>query len=191
MKKIVLAILAFTLLWGCSKKDPYQGTALVKADMSGYTGLNDEDHVFFESNTMDFLTRLNWKETFTAYFGFDTCPWCNAVIQILDDTAKEYDQKIFYINTRANGESNNMEIPNYEDLVDQVGQYFSYDADGKRHLYTPFVMFIKDGEVVYTCGVIDDYEDVSQEMTDEQKQKQKEAYESGFQALLESEESNK
>lgn len=187
MKKILLVALALVMLVGCSGKsaDQYQGTSLVKADMSGYEGLKDEDHVFLESNTMDFLTRYNWKETFTAYFGFDSCPWCNAVIQILDDSAKEYDQSVLYINTRANGEANNMEIPNYEDLVDQIGQYFPYDADGKRHLYTPFVIFVKNGEVVYTFGTLDDYEDASQEMTQEQKERQKEAYEKGFRLLEE------
>ena len=42
-----------------------------------------------------------------------------------------------------------MDMKDYDVVVNLFGQYLQYDDDGKKHLYTPHVFFIKDGDVVY------------------------------------------
>jgi len=113
------------------------------ADMSGYgiTGV----HHFVESNAKEVVDKLNNGESFIVLFGFDTCPNCLEAVPVLNEVSKDYDYNILYVNTRANGESSNIEIPNYDLLVEAIGDYFATDEDGTPHLYVPFVMFVKDG----------------------------------------------
>ena len=54
----------------------------------------------------------------------------------------------------------------YDVVVNLFGQYLQYDDNGKKHLYTPHVFFIKDGDVVY------EVEGVNEQL--------KENYEKGF-----------
>lgn len=174
LKKILLTLSLIVLTSCTSSKE-----TVTYADMSDYEGLEGENSVFVASDVDDFLNRYENKETFIAYFGFSTCPWCNQIIQMLHDTAKKYDTDIYYIDTRANGEESNLEIQNYDDLVDTVGEYFDYDNDGLRHLYTPFVFFIENGEVKTTVTTLKTEED-----SDKIDSKlQSEAYEEGFASI--------
>ena len=69
---------------------------------------------------------------------------------VLNDVAKENHAEVAYINTRKNAAwQSNMDMKDYDVVVNLFGQYLQYDDDGKKHLYTPHVFFIKDGDVVY------------------------------------------
>lgn len=175
MLKKILITFSLILLSACTST---KETASY-VDMNDYEGFEGENTVFVASDVEDFLTRYENKETFIAYFGFSSCPWCNQIIQMLHDTAKVYDTDIYYIDTRANDEESNLEIPNYEDLVDAVGEYFDYDNDGLRHLYTPFVFFIEDGEVKETVTTIKEEDD--SDVVD--LEKEQELYNNGFESI--------
>lgn len=176
LKKILLVVLLF--ITGCSSKP----SSYTKADMSGYEDFNDEEHVFYEMNVKEMVDKIDKNETFVVYFGFSECPWCNVAMPILNEAAKEYDSIVYYIDTRSNEEwESNVDIDDYDLVVDHLGEYLEYDDEGKKHLYTPHVFFIKNGEVVKEHeGTIDGKTD---EMTVQDKEQLKQIYEEGFEEL--------
>ena len=146
------------------EKDEKQGCDVLEcgkyADLSGYEGFAGDNEVFYEITPDEFIEKFDAEESFIVYFGFEKCPWCNAVISVLHEVADENDVDIAYINTRANEEwSSNMDIDRYDDIVERVGDCFDLDDDGKQHLYVPMVIAVRKGSVVgYHEGATDSYE---------------------------------
>lgn len=180
-------VLLFTVFsFGCAAA-PELGS---KADMSGYEGLTDKtDHVFIVSDAKDFLERMDNKETFIAYFGFDKCPWCNSMISILNDLGKEYGQEILYINTRPTKKvTANNQIDNYEQLFNRIGEYWDINPEtGENYMYVPFVIFVKEGNVVSShMGTIEDHIPDLSNMSEEQQNKLTNIYREGFKTAIES-----
>ncbi len=157
IKKII--VVCMVLLCGCTK------TTTHKSDMSGYEGFTDENHVFYDMTVKDMISKMNQKDTFVVYFGFSECPYCIQAMPILNTVAKENNQTIGYINTRKDSSwESNTDIDDYDEVVDIFGEYLEYDDEGKKHLYTPHVFFIKEGNVVYQFeGVSDTLSDIYQE----------------------------
>lgn len=183
-KHLLLLLLPLTLLvCGCAAT-PSIGS---KADMTGYEGLTDKtDHVFIVSDANDFIKRLDQKDTFVAYFGFNTCLWCNSMISILNDLGKEYNQEILYINTRPNKRvTANNQIDHYDELYSRIGEYWNIDPEtGDNYLFVPFVAFVKNGQVIVSHmgtveGHIPDMMDLTQEHVEELTQ----IYSNGFSRL--------
>ena len=153
-----------------------------KSDMTGYPDFADTDHVFIDSNVKDVVNRYQKGETFAVFFGFSNCPWCREAMPLLNEVAKENGRKVYYVNTRAKeGITSNTEIDDYDLLVENLGEFFPYDNDGIRHLYVPFVFFIKDGVVVsYHEGTTDDHDATERKMTPEEQDELISIYEEGF-----------
>lgn len=170
------------LLAGCSANETKTTWEKVKSDMSGYSTLTDEEHVFYDLTVKDMAEMMDEGETFVVYFGFDHCAWCLEAVPLLNEAAKEAEMTVGYINTRADEEwQSNLDIDDYDLVVEKLGDYLSYDNDGVKHLYTPFVCFIKDGSVVYTHeGTIPDHNAKEETLTDEEKEEVKGYYEHGF-----------
>lgn len=183
MKKTVMCLLAAAALAGCTGT-PVKDE-IVKSDMSGYTTLEDDDHVFYDLSVKQMAEKMDEKETFTIYFGFDHCAWCLEAVPILNATAKNYDMQVGYINTRADEKwQSNLDIDDYDIVVEKLGEYLEYDNDGIRHLYTPHVFFIKDGQVVSDhSGSIEGHNAKEESLSEGEKKQLREIYEEGFEAL--------
>ena len=141
---------AVILLAGCGKKKfnlvPLTGEP---RDMSGYLALYDEEPVYYDLDVDGMLTAMKQKKSFVVYFGYPECEWCMEVVPILNQAAKENEMQVGYINTRSNPEwTKNTQIDGYDDLIQVIGEYLEYDADGVRHLYVPTVFFIREGKVI-------------------------------------------
>ena len=65
MKKTVMCLLAAAALAGCTGT-PVKDE-IVKSDMSGYTTLEDDDHVFYDLSVKQMAEKMDEKETFTVY----------------------------------------------------------------------------------------------------------------------------
>lgn len=190
MKKSIYRFLAVVLLLftaltaGCSAA-PGLGSM---ADMSGYEGLTDkENHVFIVSDVDDFIKKMEQRESFVAYFGFDTCPWCNSVISILNDLGKENNQEILYINTRPNKQvTANNQLDNYDKLYSRIGEYWEPNLEtGENYLFVPFVIFVKNGEVAAShMGTVEGHLANIQELTEDQAYELREIYKEGFNSLI-------
>lgn len=147
----------------------------VVVDMSDYKGMEQDDHMFVYCNSEDYLEMIENEETFVVYFGQDQCGYCNKVIQILNDVAKEYETSVYYINTRENGETLNSDIPHYEEVLATVSDLISENEDGEKYLYTPSVIFVVNGVAKKFVGAV-----ASNDDTGIDNEAQKKYYEEGF-----------
>lgn len=180
LKTLLITLIFTVLLTGCQKEPQY-----TPSDMSGYEGFTDTEHVFVEGDVKTFAQMMDQKKSFVAYFGFTKCPWCVSAVPVLNEVAKENKMNVFYINTRKNPEwKSNIDIDDYDLFVEKMDAYLDYDDDGIKHLYTPFVVFVKKGEVYLAHqGTVENHDATIREMNEEESQQLKEIYTDGFQNI--------
>jgi predicted bacteriocin transport accessory protein len=193
IKKILSTVMAAVLLAGCSagsvssasSASSEKESSYPKSDMSGYEGFTDENHVFVDMTVKEMAADMDAGKTFVVYFGFSNCPWCKEAMPVLNDTAKENDMKVGYINTRADSSwTSNTDIDDYDVVVERLSDYLEYDDDGKKHLYTPDVYFIKDGKVVMNHeGTLDGQNAKTSSLTDDETKELAADYQEGFDKL--------
>lgn len=161
MKKLLLLLLTILLsisLFACQKENEDEGNkgcdiqeeCNEEADMSEYElYVDSEDYVYVKANAKDMVRKMDNKDTFVIYFGFAKCPWCRDLMPILNEASKRMLQKeVLYVNTRENPEwKSNLDIDDYDLFVEKADEYLDYDENNIKHLYTPMVFFIKNGEI--------------------------------------------
>lgn len=151
-----------------------------RADMSSYEGFMDHEHQFIEVPMKDFLLKLDSGATGIYYFGYTTCPWCVEAVPIMNEVAKEFDFHIFYIDKKA-------ETTKEEDskaIEARIPDKLDKDDDGNPHLYVPYVITIKDGEITsYHTGTVDSHDAHERKMTNEEKAELKKIYQDMFQTI--------
>lgn len=210
MKRTALFIISFFLLTGCSSAASSSSSGSVrmgcewgesscntlaassepdsqigqKADMSSYESYNaDTRYVFVVSDVEHMLKRMQNGETFVTYFGFSACPWCRDAMPILNETAASFNQEVDYIDTRSDPAwESNLDLKDYDKLVEAIGDLFPTDDDGKAHLDVPFVVFFKDGKVAYSTSY-PQYDAHERKINEEEAEEEKENYTKGFEAL--------
>ncbi len=158
MKKLLTVLLAtffalsLSTLTSCrtTKTGADGSPAADKADMSAYATYDEaEDYVFVKSDIKDMKRRTDDKETFVIYFGFARCPWCRDLMPVLNEAAKKTGNKtVYYADTRANKEwKSNIDMDDYDLLVDMAFDYLPYDENNIKHLDAPTVYFVKAGKI--------------------------------------------
>ncbi len=151
---------------------PFDGRDL--ADLSGYESMGDYDgDTMLVLTTMDEVDELMENdESFAVMFSYENCPYCNLLMPYVNEAAAEAGVRVGYIDTRSNPEwMSNMDIDDYDKVVDRFGRYLSEDDDGKEHLYTPDMYFIKNGRVkARHDGVTEGADDPEQELTSSQEE---------------------
>lgn len=85
------------------------------------------------------MEKLENKETFVLYIGRDTCKWCHYLRQTQDFVLKDLGEKVVYLNSEVRDELTQKE---FDLLVDKLGI-----------VYVPYVVVIKDGEVLKGSGL--------------------------------------
>lgn len=185
MKKAISVLLMAALASGCASAAVEPQDEKTASDMSGYATLTDTDHVFYDMSVKQMAQAMDDGETFVVYFGFETCSWCLEAVPLLNETAKQYDTQVGYINTRANEEwTSNLDIDDYDLVVEKLGDHLEYDNDGIKHLYTPHVFFIKEGKVVFDHeGTIEGHNAKEESLSEEEKDTVRDYYKEGFEAL--------
>ena len=164
---------------------PYAGKTT--ADLSGYEGVADsgEPARMVETNVAEAVSYMNNKETFALLLGYEDCDWCQLIFPYVNEAAAEAGQTMGYIDTRKDPSwMNNMDIDDYDLFVEYFGEYLEDDEDGKPHLYTPDLYFIRNGQIVARYdGTVEGMEDPEREMSGSQKEKVKKALADGFAAM--------
>lgn len=150
---------------------PFDGRDL--ADLSGYESMGDYDgDTMLVPTTMTEVDELmDDDESFAVMFSYEDCPYCNMLMPYVNEAAAEAGVRVGYIDTRSNPEwMSNMDIDGYDKVVDRFGRYLSEDDDGKEHLYTPDMYFIKNGRVkARHDGVTEGADDPERELTSDQE----------------------
>ncbi len=182
---IVLILLGMT---GCVKKEePVNGCDISEecsepADMSGYEYYAEsEDYVYVKSSVKDMAEMMDEGKSFVIYFGFARCPWCRDAMPVLNEAAKETGtDTVYYVDTRAKEEwKSNLDIDDYDLFVEKAGDYLTLDDNSIKHLYTPMVLFIKDGKIVETVSA-PDYDAHEEAISDELREELKNTYLEAF-----------
>lgn len=104
-----------------------------------------EDNVFVYRTDKEIIDILK-HGTGIVYLGFPECPWCQAYVSYLDEVAKETKiEKIYYLNILEIRKNNTRE---YQEIVSLLDNYLSYDEEGKKRIYVPAVVAVKEGEII-------------------------------------------
>ena len=104
-----------------------------------------EDNVFVYRTDKEVIDILK-HGTGIVYLGFPECPWCQAYVSYLDEITKETKiEKIYYLNILEIRKNNTKE---YQEIVSLLDNYLSYDEEGKKRIYVPAVVAVKEGEII-------------------------------------------
>ena len=104
-----------------------------------------EDNVFVYRTDKEVIDILK-HGTGIVYLGFPECPWCQAYVSYLDEVAKETKiEKIYYLNILEIRKNNTRE---YQEIVSLLDNYLSYDEEGKKRIYVPAIVAVKEGEII-------------------------------------------
>lgn len=142
-------------------------------DNSGSEEQKGEDIRLVDTTVKEIEKMMKDGETFAFIASFADCPYCNQLMPYFNEAAKRADRKAGHLDTRKDPKwNNNMDIDNYDIFVKLFGKYLDEEDDGKAHLYTPMIFFIKDGEIVaYHKNVIEGVDDPNEPLTKRQENK--------------------
>ncbi|WZU02184.1 hypothetical protein MGH68_03835 [Erysipelothrix sp. D19-032] len=78
MRKILLTtVVSLLVLVGCTSAN----TNIMK----GYKGFDKKDHHYQAMSASDMATTLENKTEGIYYLGFETCPWCVALVPVMEE----------------------------------------------------------------------------------------------------------
>lgn len=139
----------------------------------------------FEYEEFDDIVELLTEDTGVLYIGFPSCPWCRQLIQPMIDAWNRTNstEDITCINiydlrpTRSVDEEGNVvetkaPAPEYAKLVELLDEYLG-TLDGAKegsvkHIYSPMLVFVRDGNIEYThVGTVEGH-DRGETMTEEE-----------------------
>lgn len=125
------------------------------------------------------------ENTAVIYFGYPECPWCRSLVPLLIQASKKVGMgKIYYINMKE--ERNVLYLEDGKIIEEKPGSegyntllskldailptYEGLEEDSIKRIYVPYVLFVKEGEVVAThTGTLDTQENPYTSLTEEEK----------------------
>lgn len=134
------------------------------------------DSVPFEYEDIEDIEELLTEESGVLYIGFPFCPWCRQLVQPLIDAWNRTNstEEITCINiqdmrpTRSVDEEGNLTetvapSPEYAKLVellyDHLGPFKGAKDETVKHIYSPMLVFVRDGNIEYThVGTVEGHE---------------------------------
>lgn len=157
-------------------------------DRTGLYMLPDVDlpeRVPFEYEDIDDIEELLTEDSGVLYIGFPSCPWCRQLIQPMIDAwnLTGSNEEITCINiydlrpTRSVDEEGNVTetvppAPEYAKLVellyDHLRPFTGAKDESIKHIYSPMLVFVREGVIEYThIGTVDGH-DRGETMTQEE-----------------------
>lgn len=208
MKKVILSLLivlsVFTLS-SCGKKEVKNTDAIKFKEeyekLNGEKNRNgvtyreveiDEENPFVFATAEEIQDKIDNKETFAVYFGFNSCPWCRSIITTLIEVADDLNiEKIYYVDVldiRDTYELNSKNKPEktkdgsegYNNLINSLANVLSdYTLTtekgktvqvGEKRIYAPNLVSVVDGKAQkLNTGISEMQTDSMMELTDEMK----------------------
>lgn len=162
-----------------------------------YEALNDDEHMHLNIPTdisvhpLDYTEVKNFLEKGTGvlYFGFPTCPRCRNLVPELFETLKQNQiTDLYYYNPKEIRDLKKLDettgkiivetptSPEYQWLLDRMQDilpaYEKLNDESIKRIYVPFVVVVKDGEIVgHHLNTLDEQTDPKVPLTDAQKKK--------------------
>lgn len=190
MRKLLVILLAVTMLAGCSGKKDSQKSASVKtekvtitdntdilstrADMSGYKWIS-KDQADFEETTISEVTKIFTENgSGILFFGYTGCKWCQRAVPELNKVARKMNVKVYYVDASIQPDEDQ-----YNKLVSYLSDILSTDENGEKQFFVPLVVGVKNGKIVgHHESLVDGFNPQSDEdqLSDAQKQKLDDIY---------------
>ena len=168
---VLVLTLSFLLIFTNAKKESDQNI------LSSYPRLTDNNHIVRTLTPSEVETRLDNKASFILMMGFERCPWCQQLMPIYNDAAKDANLDVVYyvdiLDMRSNVNSKDRSC--YDKLYKLTKDYLDVRRD---RIGAPTILVIKNGEtVIGHLGTLDghDYVDgklplLTEEQVNELKQ---------------------
>lgn len=177
MKKTGIVFLTSVILTGCAASststvlpsteavstlapDEVQaGSVVLKTktlDMSEYQYLDDEDPAFVQITFDEMLRLFEEDGTGVVLLSYETCPWCNRAVPVLDEAAKAEGIQVFYVDIYEDEmvkdkteEEWNEALDTFYSYADSILKHETNEETGESEpvLYVPLVIGIKNGEI--------------------------------------------
>lgn len=182
MKKMIICILCLCFIAGCSSSPKDEGNNYCDEDanscsLDSNANIIQNNEQFISITMQDAIQRFKEKQEGIIYFGYPDCPWCQEVQPILEEVAKEYDIKIYYVRTRDDNKEKLYTEEEKDAIVPYVKDYLKKDDQGELQLYVPLVVSIKDGKVIQGhLGTVEAHDAHERKMTESEKNEVKDTY---------------
>lgn len=113
-----------------------------------YPGLTDQHHVFETIEVEQVMKRFEQATDFYLIMGFPACPWCQALMGILNTQAKAHHiETIYYMDIKQMRDNENDK--NYKHFSTLVENYLQTVLDSeKRRVNAPTLIKVVEGRVV-------------------------------------------
>ncbi len=173
---------------------------IIESNKKTYKEVNLSDKNPFVYKTEEEIVKILEKETGIIYFGFNSCPWCRNMIEVLESAAEEKSLgEIYYLDIKnirdvlsldennkiikeKEGSSNYYKILNLLDA--HLREYTLKTKDnktiktGEKRLFAPTVVAVENGEVKKIHETtVSTHKDPYTEMTEKEKEELKNIYE--------------
>ena len=147
-------------------KKGYQQPSTPISDMSGYNDLQTEQ--FHDITIKEILAFADEKATAIIYCGYDSCPWCNCLVPVLNDVSIEKDMQLYYMDWM--NDINKQDNQDMLDLVAYCGDLLDKNEDGDPVFFFPCVLYIKNGSVFNIhVGTVSGHDATSSQLSEKQQ----------------------
>ena len=184
-KSIICFLLSVSiLLFGCKPTPESQNSNTTEtlnlvyvdqkeSDLKSYTFLADDNPAFKEITFESSIKFFTEGYSGILYYGKVGCPWCERAVPILNAVAKDNNISIYYIDAnKGMGETKREREENYANLSKYISDSFQEDSNGKKGMFVPDVIAVKNGKMVaYHVSLVDDYDiHKNDQLSESQKQ---------------------
>ena len=183
-RKLLYALLSSTLLFGCKPIPESQNSNSAEilnldyvdqkeSDLKSYSFLTDNNPAFKEITFESSIKFFTEGYSGILYYGKVGCPWCERAVPILNAVAKDNNISIYYIDAnKGMGETRTEREENYKNLSKYISDSFQEDSNGKKGMFVPDVIAVKNGKMVaYHVSLVDDYDiNKNDQLSESQKQ---------------------
>ena len=184
-KSIIYFLLSVSiLLFGCKPTPESQNSNTTEtlnlvyvdqkeSDLKSYTFLADDNPAFKEITFESSIKFFTEGYSGILYYGKVGCPWCERAVPILNAVAKDNNISIYYIDAnKGMGETKREREENYANLSKYISDSFQEDSNGKKGMFVPDVIAVKNGKMVaYHVSLVDGYDiHKNDQLSESQKQ---------------------
>ncbi len=157
MKKILVILSVALLVIGCSESEvptvefpDYDNeviNSLNVADLSDYEKVGTTS-AWIKEIDLDTVMELYEDEAdFVLYVGFPGCNYCQHLIEVLEETAREAEVPFAYWPITVEDYDN----PAYQEFMTYNDKFLEVDSEtDEKVLYMPYVTVIDEGEIIYS-----------------------------------------
>ncbi len=160
-------------------------------DMGGYVWLDDKNPNFIQITMAESLRLMDEGGSGIVVYSYDTCPFCNRAIPVLNQAAKEAGIYVYYVDVyekelmtpdgQSFSEEGNATVKSMMTHLDSILKHERNEETGQMEpaLYTPEVVAIKNGQITgHHVALVDDFKlkDQNSQMSDAQKEELKQIY---------------